>query len=437
VNTVNPAAHDDAAIWRAVQASKAAAAAGRMSESEQLLVGAAQRAPNHPAVLNELGVRMMGRGSAGEAYALFVRATTADPRQPALWANLASSLRALGRRSEELDALEKALELEPRHLSALLQKGAHLQETGDVRNAARAYQNALACVAPNADIPPAVREALARARAVVQSDQAELLGELEQPLAAVRERHGGTGQRRFEACLEIMVGKRSAYHSQPTWMYFPELPAIEFFERGDFPWLDAIEAATDEIRAELLRVLVSDREGLQPYIDFPASMPLDQWRDLNRSRAWSAYFLWNQGAPQFGHLARCPTTARVLDADAVPRPRIVNRAPTAFFSLLEANTKIPAHTGVTNTRLTVHLPLIVPPGCGFRVGGTTREWVPGKAWVFDDTIEHEAWNLSDTPRAILIFDIWNPLMSAAERELIQVFTENYVRYYALPADGTR
>ena len=300
MNTMNPAAPDDAAIWRAVQASKAAAAAGRVSESEQLLVGAAQRAPNHPAVLNELGVRMMGRGSASEAHALFVRATTADPRQPALWANLASSLRALGRRSEELDALEKALELEPRHLSALLQKGAHLQETGDVRNAARAYQNALACVAPNAEVPPAVRDALVRARALVESDQAQLLGELEQPLAAVRERHGGAGQRRFEACVEILMGKRSAYRSQPTWMYFPELPAIEFFERGDFPWLDALEATTDEIRAELLRVLVSDREGLQPYIDFPPSMPLDQWRDLNRSRAWSAYFLWNQGAPKWG-----------------------------------------------------------------------------------------------------------------------------------------
>ena len=106
MNTVNPAAVEDAAILRAVQASKAAAAAGRASESDQLLIGAAQRAPNHPAVLNELGVRMMGRGSAAEAHALFVRATTADPRHPSLWANLASSLKALGRRTEELDAPE-------------------------------------------------------------------------------------------------------------------------------------------------------------------------------------------------------------------------------------------------------------------------------------------------------------------------------------------
>jgi tetratricopeptide (TPR) repeat protein len=243
---------------------------------------------------------MMGRGSASEAHALFVRATTADPRHPSLWANLASSLKALGRRTEELDALEKALELEPRHLSALLQKGAYLEETGDVRNAARTYQNALACIAPNAEVPAAVREALAHARSLVQSDQAQLLAQLEQPLAAVRERHGGAGQRRFEACLEILMGQRSAYHSQPTWMYFPGLPAIEFFERGDFPWLDALEAATEEIRAELLRVLVADREGPAALHRLSPSMPLDQWRDLNRSRAWSAWLSWNQGAPMPG-----------------------------------------------------------------------------------------------------------------------------------------
>ena len=193
MNTVNPAAVDETAILRALQASKAAAAAGRMSESDQLLIGVAQRAPNHPAVLNELGVRMMGRGSASEAHALFVRATSADPRHPSLWANLASSLKALGRRTEELDALEKALELEPRHLSALLQKGAHQEDTGDVRNAARTYQNALACLAPNAEVPAAVREALAHAKSLVQSDQEQLLAELEQPLAAVRERHGAGG----------------------------------------------------------------------------------------------------------------------------------------------------------------------------------------------------------------------------------------------------
>ena len=426
---------DEAAIIRLLQASKAEAAAGRTVESDQLLAGLARQAPGHPAVLNELGVRMMNRGAAEQAHALFVRATTADRKHPSLWANLASSLRALGRRAEELDAIEKALELEPRHLSALLQKGQYLEETGDVRNAARAYQNALACVRPGGEPPASIREALRHAKAVVEADLAALNAALEVPLAAVRDRHGGARQRRVDLCLDTLLGKRGRYYSEPTWMYFPELPAIEFFERADFPWLDALEAATGEIRSELLRVLATDREGLQPYIDFPASMPLDQWRDLNRSRRWSAYFLWNQGEADAGHLARCPLTARLLET--VPRPRIAARAPTAFFSILEPGTSIPPHTGVTNTRMTVHLPLIVPPGCGFRVGATTREWEPGKAWVFDDTIEHEAWNTSDTPRAILIFDIWNPVLTAAERELIQAMTEVYVGYYYATPGGNK
>jgi aspartate beta-hydroxylase len=435
VNTAVPPPLDDAVIIRVLQASKAEAQAGRMAESDQLLARVAQQAPNHPAVLNELGVRMLNRGAAEQAHQLFVRATTADPRHPALWANLASSLHALGRRAEEMDAIEKALELEPRHLSALLQKGAYLEQSGEIRNAARAYQNALACIPPGAETPPAVSDALRHAKALVEADLASLTSALEQPLAEIRARHGGQRERRVDMCLDTLMGRRKTYQSQPTWMYFPELPAIEFFERGDFPWLDAVEAAHEEIRGELLRVLAADRDGLQPYIDFPPSMPLDQWKGLNRSRRWSAYFLWNQSEPNAGHLARCPVTARVLEA-RVPRPRIAERAPTAFFSILDANTKIPPHTGVTNTRLTVHLPLVIPEGCGFRVGGTTREWVAGKAWVFDDTIEHEAWNLSDTPRAILIFDIWNPLLTLAEREMIQTATEVYVRYYGMPPEST-
>jgi aspartate beta-hydroxylase len=429
VNTTAPTPLDDNTVIRVLQASKAEAAAGRMPESDQLLARVAQQAPNHPAVLNELGVRMLARGAPDQAHAMFTRATASDPKHPSLWANLASSFKALGRRTEEIDAIEKALELEPRHLSALLQKGAYLEETGDSRNAARTYQNVLACIAPGAPVPPNIKDALAHARSMVDADLAALATALEEPLAEIRERHGGARQRRVDLCLDTLMGKRKVYHSQPTWMYFPELPPIEFFERSEFPWLDAFEAATAEVRAELLRVLVADREGLQPYIDFPAGLPLDQFRELNRSRRWSAYFLWNQSEPVAGHIARCPVTAQMLET--TPRCRVARRAPTAFFSILDANTRIPPHTGITNTRLTVHLPLVVPPGCGFRVGATTREWIPGQAWVFDDTVEHEAWNPSDTPRAILIFDIWNPLLTAAERDMIQTATEIYGEYYSL------
>jgi len=271
------------------------------------------------------------------------------------------------------------------------------------------------------------------AREVVARDDAALGAAIEEKLAGLRAAHGGGSYRRVDRCVELMTGKRNRFSSQPTFMYFPEIPDVEFFERSDFPWLDAVEAATDDIRAELLSVLISDREGLEPYVAYPEGIPLDQWKELNKSRRWSAYFLCNQGVPQPSRMARCPRTVEVLRK--VPQVEVERRAPTAYFSILEPGTRIPPHTGVTNTRAIVHLPLIVPEKCGFRVGSRTREWVAGKAWVFDDTIEHEAWNLSDSPRAILIFDVWNPFLTAAERDMVKAATEVVVGYYNLPDQG--
>jgi aspartyl/asparaginyl beta-hydroxylase (cupin superfamily) len=370
---------------------------------------------------------MMQRGEHVKACELFQRATQVDPKHPNLWSNLASSLHALGRLPEELDAIERALALEPRHLAALLQKGTLLEQTGDPRNAARAYRNALATLPPGTTPPEMASAVIAHARQVIARDDSALAAAIEERLAPIRERHGGGHYRRVEHCVDLLTGQRTRFTPQPTFMYFPEIPAVEFFDRADFPWLDAIEAASDEIRAELMTVLVSDREGLEPYVAYPEGTPLNQWKELNKSRRWSAYFLWNQSVPQEAHLARCPRTAALLKG--APQCDVARRGPTAFFSILDPGTRIPPHTGVTNTRLTVHLPLIVPPDCGFRVGSETRAWVPGKAWAFDDTIEHEAWNLSDTPRAILIFDIWNPFLTAAERDLIRAATETIGTYY--------
>jgi aspartate beta-hydroxylase len=432
LSNVNPMSPDSEAVQRQLQAYRAASAAGRGAEADQLLTRLAQAAPMHPAVLNELGLRMMNAGAPDKARELFARATQADPTSPALWSNLATSLHALNFLPQELEALERALAIEPRHTGSLLQKGTLLEGRGDLRNAARVYRNALATLPSGATPPASIAAVVARARELIAEDEAALRAAIEARLAGVGE--GARGYPRVQQCLELLTGKRRRFESQPTFMYFPQLPAIEFFAREQFPWLEALEAATEDIRAELMNVLVTDRAGLEAYIDYPAGVPLDQWRELNKSRRWSAYYLWNQSVPHQEHLARCPRTAQALRL--TPQCEVAARAPTAFFSILEPHTRIPAHTGVTNTRLTVHLPLIVPPGCGFRVGSETREWVPGKAWVFDDTIEHEAWNESDAARAILIFDVWNPLLSAPERDLVRAMTEALGSYYG-PAEGGR
>ncbi len=424
---------DQSTVLKMIQAARAAGAAGRNREAEELLTRAAQLAPDHPAVLNEHGLQLMQRGEAAGARDLFRRATHADPRHPALWSNLAASLDALGLYDEELAAIERALTIEPRHPTALLQKAALTERRGDRREAARTYRAALVTLGPETAPPPSLHAALAHARETVRQDDAALALAIEERLAPVRAQHGSGVSRRAEQCIEILAGQRGRYLPQPTFMYFPGIPALEFFDDAEFPWIGAIEAATDAIRAELTQVLASDQAGLEPYVAYPDGVPLDQWRELNRSRRWSAYFLSNQGAAQPAHLARCPRTAEAVKA--APQCDVARHGPNVFFSILEPCTRIPPHTGVTNARLTVHLPLIVPPGCGFRVGAETREWLPGRAWVFDDTIEHEAWNDSDTPRAILIFDVWNPYLSAAERDLVRGAIEAIGSYYGAPPPG--
>ena len=95
-----------------------------------------------------------------------------------------------------------------------------------------------------------------------------------------------------------------------------------------------------------------------------------------------------------------------------------------MFSLLAPKKAIPPHVGVNNSRLVCHLPLVVPDGCWFRVGGETRHWRAGEAFVFDDTIEHEALNPTDQLRIVFIFDVWHPDLSLLERAAVAALIES-------------
>jgi len=374
--------------------------------------------PDHPLVLHERARRCLAAGELLQAHALFEQVVAKAPERLPFWLSFAAVLRKLARPEEELQALERALAIDPTHLVVLLQKGAVLELLGRPRAAAGTYLHALQTLAPGTRLPPAVEAHVNYARQRVQENARTLGAQLEARLNVLHQSARPAAERqRFDRCMDRVLGRRRIYNPEPTSMLFPFLRNFEFFERERFPWLPALEAATDAIRSELLGVLRSDQQDIRPYIDYGDGLPLNQWRELNGSRRWGAYFLMNQGQREEAHLARCPQTAAALAR--IPQVDVRRQAPNAFFSMLDARTHIPPHTGVTNTRLTVHLPLVVPPGCRFRVGGEVRQWQIGTGWVFDDTIEHEAWNDSDEPRAILIFDVWNPELTAFECDLVR------------------
>jgi aspartyl/asparaginyl beta-hydroxylase (cupin superfamily) len=267
-----------------------------------------------------------------------------------------------------------------------------------------------------------------RAHAALKENTGALSTFVEAKLGRVRARHEGARLDRFEECKDAMTGRKKIYRQEPVMLNFPQLPAIQFYDDDAFPWLPALETKTDAIERELRALLENRAPGFRPYIDMPDNVPLNETAALNRSPDWSAYFLWDDGVRIDEHCARCPETAATLEA--MPLANVPGFAPAAFFSALNPGTRIAPHTGVTNTRLIVHLGLIVPEGCTFRVGNDTRAWQRGKAWVFDDSIEHEAMNASPDLRVVLIFDIWNPHLSAAERDLVCALLVAQREYYA-------
>lgn len=386
-------------------------------------------AARDPHELHERARRLLAAGDAGAALRFLEQAVALAPRHLPFWLSLAAALRALGRHEAELNALEQALALDPTHLVVLLQKGALLDLMHKPRSAATVYGHALQTLTPGTQLPAPIEAHVRHAEQRVKENAVALAALIDERLDALRSTAASGAQMRFDRCLDRTLGRRRIYAPEPTFMLFPYLRNYEFFERENFPWLAALEAETDSIREEFIAALSADQSGIEPYIAFNGALPLRQWTELNHSRRWSAYFLFNQGRAEEGHLKRCPRTAAALTK--VPQVDIPGRGPTAFFSILDAHTKIPPHTGVTNTRATVHLPLVVPSGCRFRVGGETREWRVGTGWVFDDTIEHEAWNDSDAPRAILIFDVWNPELTPLERDLVRQTTLVLSQYHEM------
>lgn len=343
------------------------------------------------------------RGDHARARDLLRQVTVAEPARFEPWLKLAAMSRATGDLTGALAAIEGALTVSPLDFSALLMRATLLDAAGQVGQADEAFGRALAQAPDN---PPAQLQpilAMARDRyAGWQDIQARMLrSKVSHPSAKI------------DAMIDFAVRRASPDREGPTHYCYPALPEIPFYDRDRFPWLAELEAATDAIAAEFEAVASAEAAQLVPYIQYPDSVPLDQWRALNRNRDWTAIHLIERGRIIAANARHCPITMEMLRS--IPQPLISGAGPNAMFSLLAPHTHIPPHTGIANTRLVCHLPLIVPPGCWFRVGDDRREWERGNAWVFDDTIEHEAMNPSDALRVILIVDCWHPDLSDVER----------------------
>ncbi|MBL8549913.1 MAG: aspartyl/asparaginyl beta-hydroxylase domain-containing protein [Hyphomonadaceae bacterium] len=358
--------------------------------------------------------RLLQARDAASARKLLDQAAALEPANVQVRMQQALACRMVGDHDAALVAIDAALASDPYDFLALLSKATIFDTKGELKAAAQIYRNALK-IAPS-NPPPALKAPIERARRVVAEDAEAIHAFFRDAVKDLRAKHAGADLARFEESLDIFAGKAKPHVPEPAYFLFPRLAPLPFFPREHFPWLAQLEGATDIIRGECEAVMREDWAKFHPYIQFPAGAPVNQWAQLNHSEAWSTFHLWRDGAQQAENCARCPQTTEILAS--LPMADQPGFAPTAMFSVLQPKTRIPPHTGSSNTRVIVHLPLILPPDCHYRVGNDHRDWKMGEAWVFDDTIEHEAVNDSDEVRVLLIFDVWNPFLTPAERELV-------------------
>jgi aspartate beta-hydroxylase len=370
------------------------------------------------------GFDALRRGDLPSARDLFTRAIESGKAEPNAWYGLSVVQRKLGTPAEEHAALDKVIGIDPRHIPALIAKGDLYARSGDLPSATSYYHAVLKLGAAMQSPPPELRQEMQRIDAACQRFAKEYEAHL---LAAVDKAGAGKqGSERFTHAIDLLLGKRQIYFQQPKHFFFPELPQVQFYDRRQFPWAAPLESKTDAIRAELRAVLAAGAADFEPYVQPEADRPNFNTKGLLNNADWSACYLIRNGVDVPEMAARCPITMAALRE--VPLCRIEGRTPSVIFSALRPGARIPPHNGYTNVRLICHLPLIVPGNCALRVGNETRPPREGELVVFDDSIEHEAWNNSNELRVILLFDIWRPELSLDERAQVAATLECIDRF---------
>lgn len=385
-----------------------------------------QQHPDDVEALSYLATMGLKTGQYAEAERLFSRALRENPDDLSLRENFGIALQLNGNEIAARDQLTAVLDAKPDFYIARLFYARSIKATGDDRRALA--QHARAIVDAQATgrwrsvettspwLQPFVRDAV---RYINDSRR----GLLHACLQSLRARFGNDELARVEEFISELVGPASKTPSSPLQRpkqhYIPGLPETPYIDRAHFPWMEAAEALTGRIRAELDHALL-DASGFAPFLDLQSPQDVASFlrNESQQQACWDAFFFYRHGQRSEAHLAACPAVAELLAL--LPIVEIAGFAPEICFSLLTPGTHILPHTGDTNMRCVFHLPLKVPERCVLRVAGQEHAWREGAGVVFDDTFEHEAWNFGTGERAVLIADIWNPHLSAAEREALSL-----------------
>ncbi|VAW04542.1 hypothetical protein MNBD_ALPHA01-915 [hydrothermal vent metagenome] len=229
---------------------------------------------------------------------------------------------------------------------------------------------------------------------------------------------GGDLKRIYDAIWPQVDVRNFGYgvaDQQPQLFYIPDLLARAWFDRSGLDWIKEIEPHFDAVKQEVLENLDLDADGM-PYLSPDMPLSGEDWDKIVGKREWCSVHLYKQGKPNRDVIGKFPRLGKILKK--LPLSIIDGNPSEVFISVLNPETRIPPHFGVSNNVLTVHFPLVVPEGCYLRAGEHTQMQKEGEILAFDDSYDHEAYNPSKDVRIVLIFEVWHPDLTEKEQRAI-------------------
>ncbi len=373
------------------------------------------------------------RGDPMRAANLLERARAVEPDEPQLAVNLGYAYAKSGRPVGARNLMDATVARFPEFHAAWMLLGQLAEGIGDRTTASRAYAQA---------IKLAQRKGMWLNEATTQSQQtAMVMNAIQQvrlwwrerffaSFQAIREKYGNDELKRVDRALAGYLREADVTpddpRQRPKFLYFPDIPSTPYLDPYLQPWAKKLADAFPEIRAEAAQLL-ADQVPLPGFLTFKEGDKVEKYlTGTGPNTAWDAFFFYRRGKRYDDNHLRCPKTSAVLES--IDLCRIRDQTPEICFSMLTPGSHIMPHFGVTNTRVVVHLPLIVPGDCALGiVDGDAHQWKEGELMMFDDTFQHEAWNRSDQTRVNLLMDAWNPHLTEVEtlalKELVETISD--------------
>lgn len=406
---------------------------GNLAEAERIYRQVAVAQPDQIEALRFLANAALSRGDPGEAVALLSRAARVDRNDVWVLLELGIAYRSAQRIDEARSVFERALESsQGRNTTARLLLAHAYELDGRSDMALLQYFRAILDAQAHGQwmddstTEPGLRQLVKHAMRYVDVGRHALFGNTLEPF-----RRGINAARlgRVDTALAVYLRERAEPpqdpRQRPTFLLIPDLGAACFLDCTGFDWLADWSARVSSLDGEALTCIKETEQSsdLAPF-SLNAMTATSGGDTSTAGEQWAP--LYQRGIFQSAIRTQAPRLSDLLDA--APLVRIPNYAPDVGILALPPGIGTPARRGRTNAFCTIVICFDGGAPLQVTVGGEPRQLLAGQALAFDPSFGVEYAAIGDAPSRALILEVWNPGISALERDALTALTPAVVDF---------